>query len=92
MGWPDRSRIPNPRQFAHFPLPCGKQEVHGFPFCKASLPVPLQTWQIPVPLQCEHFFWPSVMGFTSFSIFLPALSPGNEDNSMCFDFPDAIGG
>jgi hypothetical protein len=92
VGCPDRSRIPNPRQFAHFPLPCGKQEVHGFPFCNASLPVPLQTWQIPDPLQCEHFFEPSVMGFSSLSLFLPALFPGNEDNNMNFDFPAASDG
>jgi hypothetical protein len=31
-GWPALSKPPSPLQFWHLPLPCGKQEVHCFPF------------------------------------------------------------
>src|SRR6266516_3674810 len=35
--------------------------MHCFPFCNARRPLPLHTWQIPVPLQWEHFRYASSM-------------------------------
>ena len=41
-GRPWTSSNPDPLQFAHFPLPGGKQFVHAFPFWSVMRPLPLQ--------------------------------------------------
>ena len=89
-GFPDGSKPPRPLQFWHLPLPWGKQDVQCFPFCSASRPVPWQTWQIPVPLQCGHFLYSSIAAPTLPS--RPELISGTRDNNRNSYSPGAGAG
>src|SRR5438093_13768852 len=54
--------------------------MHCFPFCNARRPLPLHTWQIPVPLQWEHFRYASSM----------AHPPNRLDEGTVTEIPELL--